>query len=176
MGIEDEFYQYLADLKGSDGSGTPPSSDQVVGEILGVLGFLASMQPGERDRLRELFETMSNEISSPSERYEPTEVPSDLLFVGTDGRRVVKGFHYSREVLGQDGPVIFPSSSEFVILGAFADEFIQERAEEIQSSWDTYEEQSDAWEIQMADFAFMVAAEYDKNPPGQMEDFLKNIN
>jgi hypothetical protein len=176
MGIEDEFYQYLADLKGSDDSGLPPISEQAVGEILGVLGFLASMKPGERSRLRELFETMSNEMSSPSERYEATEVPSDLLFVGTDGRRVVKGFHYSREVLGQDGPVIFPSSSEFVILGAFADEFVQEKAEEIQSSWDTYEEQSHAWEIQMADFAFMVASEYDKNPPGQIEDFLKNIN
>lgn len=176
MGIEDEFYQYLADLKGSDGSGLPTLGEQAVGEIMGVLGFLASIKPGERDRLRELFETISRDISSPSERYEATEVPSDLLFVGTDGRRVVKGFHYSFEVLGHNGPIIFPSSSEFIILGAFADEFVQKKAEEIQHSWDTYEEQNDAWEMQMADFALMIASEHDKNPPGQMEDFLKNIN
>ncbi len=72
--------------------------------------------------------------------------------------------------------MILPSSSEFVILGAFADEFVQETAHEIESSWDTYEEQSNAWEIQMANFANLIAAEYDKNPPGGLEDFLKNIN
>lgn len=176
MGIEDEFYQYLEDLKGSDSPGMASLGDHTVGEVLGVLGFLASMEPGERERLRELFEQMSNEIPRPPDMYEPTDVPSDLLFVGTDGRRVVKGFHYSREVLGQDGPVILPSSSEFVILGAFADEFVQETAYEIESSWDTYEEQSNAWEIQMANFANLIAAEYDKNPPGGLEDFLKNIN
>ena len=72
--------------------------------------------------------------------------------------------------------MILPSSSEFVILGAFADEFVQETAYEIESSWDTYEEQSSAWEVQMANFANLIAAEYDKNPPGGLEDFLKNIN
>jgi hypothetical protein len=176
MGIEDEFYQYLAGLKGSDSPDIPSIGDHTVGEVLGVLGFLASMEPGERERLRELFQQMSDEMPRPPDLHEPTDVLSDLLFVGTDGRRVVKGFHYSREVLGQDGPVILPSSSEFVIMGAFADEFVQETAHEIESSWDTYEEQSNAWEMQMADFAHMIAAEYDKNPPGRLDDFFKNIN
>lgn len=140
-----------------------------------LLKYISSMTPDEKNKLKENLEQMSLDLSLRSENVEKTEVPSDLLFIGSDGRRVVKGLHYSREVLGGDGPVILPVSSPTMIVGAYSDEFVQSDAEEISEQYHTYEEQSEAWERRMTLYAMRIAQRYDEDPPSGIDDFLKNI-
>ena len=143
-----------------------------------ILGFIASLSSRDRSRLREALDSLMGDLSGAleGEMAIEGEAPRDLLFVGSDGKRVVKGFHYSREVLGEDGPVILPSSSPFVIIGAFSDEYIREGADEIESSYDTYEEQQAAWEQQMAHYAILIAEKHDESPPLSPDDFLRSID
>jgi hypothetical protein len=126
--------------------------------------FASSLNDSERKTLEELLSSLAGEL------VEQMTPPKDLLFVGSDGKRVVKGLHYPREVLGEDGPVILPSASQFVILGAYSDEFIQREADEIAGLFDDYEERDDAWERLMAEYAYDISKKFDDNPP---EDYSK---
>jgi len=142
-----------------------------------LLGFIANLSNKDRNRLREALDTLMKELSDKVDIGAEfrTEAPRDLLFVGSDGSRVVKGFHYSREVLGEDGPVILPSSSPFVIIGAFSDEYVQSDADEIESCYDTFDEKQAAWEQQMATYAMLIADKHDESPPLTPDDFLRSI-
>lgn len=156
--------------------GSMDIDDASVADFIKLMGYLSAMSPEERDKLRESLNVMANELSMKEERFEKTEIPSDLLFIGSDGNRVVKGLHYAREVLGGDGPVILPMSSPGVIIGAYSDEFIQSEAAEISETYETYEEQNQAWENRMAFFAMRIAKHYDQEKPESLDDFLKNID
>lgn len=176
MGIEDEFYEYLAETTSKNNDEKSSVEDLHSEAILELLSLMSSLDAEERNQLRELFQDLATNMTARSETYEERQVPSDLLFVGTDGQRVVKGLHYSREALGEDGPIIFPSSSEFVIIGAFSDEFISRDADEISELYDTLDEKNEAWEQMMINYAQLIARAHDENPPGGLEDFLKNID
>ena len=152
------------------------ADDSSVADFLSLVGYSSSMSPEERDKLRENLNALALSASMSAEKIEKTEIPSDLLFIGSDGRRVVKGLHYSRDALGEDGPVILPISSPTVIVGAFSDEFVQKDAEEISSQYDSYEEQSEAWERRMGLYALRIAQRYDDDPPSGVDEFLKNID
>jgi hypothetical protein len=126
--------------------------------------FAASLDNEERHTLDELLSSLATEL------VEQMTPPEDLLFVGSDGKRVVKGLHYPREVLGEDGPVILPSASQFVILGAFSDEFIRSDADEIAGRFDSDDEREDAWQSLMANYAYSISKKFDDNPP---EDYSR---
>lgn len=149
--------------------------DASIAEFMSLLGYVASLTSEDRARLRENLNAMVNELYIQDETIEKTEIPSDLLFIGSNGSHVVKGLHYSREVLGSDGPVILPSSSSMVIVGAYSDEFIAQATDEIQAQYDSYEEQSEAWERQMESYALAIARKYEENPPARLDDFLRDI-
>jgi hypothetical protein len=129
--------------------------------------FTAKMSDDERKTLSELLSSLAGEL------VEQMTPPKDLLFVGSDGIRLVKCLHYPREVLGEDGPVIFPSASEFVILGALSDEFIQRDADEIAGLFDDLEERDDAWHHLMTDYALTISKKFDNNPPEDYSNFFK---
>jgi len=143
-----------------------------------LLGFIANLSSKDRNRLREALDVMKKELSGKIDigAELASGTPGDLLFVGSDGNRVVKGFHYSRKVLGEDGPVILPSSSPFVLIGAFSDEYIQSCADEIEDCYDTPSEKQAAWEQQMADYAMRIADKHDDSPPLTPDDFLRSID
>lgn len=121
--------------------------------------FAASLDSEGRKGLDELLSSLAGEL------VEQMSPPGDLLFVGSDGKRVVKGLHYPREVLGEDGPVILPSASQFVILGAYSDEFIRSEADDIAGLFDSDEERDDAWNRLMAEYAYSISKKFDDNPP-----------
>jgi hypothetical protein len=75
--------------------------------------------------------------------------------------------------LGEDGPVILPSASQFVILGAISDEFIQHDADEIAGLYDDLEERDDAWQQLMTDYASCISKKFDDNPPEDYSYFFK---
>ena len=129
--------------------------------------FTARMNDDERKTLSELLSSLAGEL------VEQMTPPKDLLFVGSDGYRLVKCLHYPREVLGEDGPVILPSASEFVILGALSDEFIQHDADEIAGLFDDAEERDDAWYHLMTEYALTISEKFDDNPPEDYSNLFK---
>lgn len=129
--------------------------------------FAARLNDSDKKTLEELLSSLAGEL------VEQMTAPKDLLFVGSDGKRVVKGLHYPLEVLGEDGPVILPSASQFVILGAYSDEFIQREANEIAGLFDDYEERDDAWERLMSEYAYDISKKFDDNPPEDYSYFFK---
>lgn len=132
-----------------------------------LMEFLLSLPADEREKLRDVVSTMLIEVR------EIAKEGSDVLFMGSDGRRVVKGLHFPREVLGSDGPVILPSAFKNIIIGAFSDEFVAEQALDIDESFDTDEEKQAAWEELMNTFAIHVAFEFDAAPPGDYDLMLE---
>lgn len=172
---EDDYDEilYWLESEPSDDIAIPPDMHDNA-----LLGFIANLSSNDRSRLRDAMDTLMNELTSKVDFDGEfhTEVPKDLLFIGSDGKRVVKGFHYSREVLGEDGPVILVSSSPFVIIGAFSDEYVQQDAEDIDNCYDTFDEKQAAWEQQMANYAILIAEKHDESPPLTPDDFLRSID
>lgn len=122
--------------------------------------YIGRLPEEKRDYISDLFRT----VASSSDEI----APSDLLFVGSDGHRVVKCFHYPIEVLGENGPVMMPSANKNIILAAFSDEFIQTRADDIQFIFEDKETANDAWTDFMLECATEVVGVHDTAPP---EDF-----
>ena len=132
-----------------------------------LMEFLLTLPADEREKLRDVVSSMLVEIR------EIAKEGSDILFMGSDGRRVVKGLHFPREVLGSDGPVILPSAFKNIIIGAFSDEFVEEQALEIEETIDGDDERQAAWEELMNTFAIHIAFEYDASPPGDYDLMLE---
>lgn len=128
-----------------------------------LMEFLLSLPGEEREKLRDVISTMLVEVR------EIAKEGSDVLFMGSDGKRVVKGLHYPREVLGSDGPVILPSAFKNIIIGAFSDEFVEEQARDIEETIDNDEERQAAWEELMNTLAIHIAFEFDAAPPGDYD-------
>jgi hypothetical protein len=125
------------------------------------INFVSRLPEQQRDYISDMFEAMASSADEVT--------PTDLLFVGSDGERVVKCFHYPIKVLGDDGPVIIPSSNKNIILAAFSDEFIQTRADDIQDIFADMDMANDAWNQFMQECAVEVVDTYDATPPQDFE-------
>lgn len=132
-----------------------------------LMEFLLGLPGEEREKLRDVISTMLQEVREISKEG------SDVLFMGSDGSRVVKGLHFPRDVLGSDGPVILPSAFKNIIIGAYSDEFIAEQASEIEESIEDEVERQSAWEELMNSFAIQVAFEFDASPPVDFDLMLE---
>ena len=125
------------------------------------INFIGRLPEQQRDYISDMFEAMA----SSADEVEPT----DLLFVGSDGERVVKCFHYPIKVLGKNGPVIIPSANKNIIIAAFSDEFIQTRADDIQDIFADMDMANNAWNQFMQECAVEVVDTYDATPPQNFE-------
>lgn len=132
-----------------------------------LMEFLLSLPVSDREKLKDVVSMMLDEVREISKEG------SDVLFMGSDGRRVVKGLHFPREVLGSDGPVILPSAFKNIIIGAFSDEFVEENARSIEEMIDDEGERQAAWEELMNTFAIHIAFEFDAAPPGDYDLMLE---
>lgn len=125
------------------------------------INFIGRLPEQQRDYISDMFEAMASSADEVA--------PTDLLFVGSDGERVVKCFHYPIKVLGKNGPVIIPSANKNIILAAFSDEFIQTRADDIQDIFADIDMANDAWNQFMQECAVEVVDTYDATPPQNFE-------
>jgi hypothetical protein len=125
------------------------------------INFVGRLPEQQRDYIAELFTSMA----SSAEEVAPT----DILFVGSDGERIVKCFHYPEKALGETGPVIIPSSNKNIILAAFSDEFIQTRADDIQDIFADMDMANDAWNQFMQECAVEIVYAHDATPPENFE-------
>jgi hypothetical protein len=135
------------------------------GDLFDFLGGLDGFLPGA------LFECV-NDVSF---ELGESRGESDVLFLGSDGRRLVKCLHVPRSGLGGDGPVLFPGVSNFIIVAAYSDEFIQDRVQELIEEFDSEEEREEEWEKFMSTLAKDIAYIYDQNPPENLVDQLGDL-
>lgn len=134
------------------------------------LDMLRDIPLDQRHKLKEVMDAFLLEVTQEND---PDGGPQgDLLFIGSSGTHVVKCLHYPRSVLGEDGPVLIPTSSRFIIAGAYSDEFINDRANEIHESYDSSEEKNDAWAQLMNEYAVDIVHAYEEQPPPSFDTLL----
>jgi hypothetical protein len=117
-----------------------------------LLEQLKKMGAGAAGKFQEIITTLAAEMQA--ENPDDTE----MLFCGSDGNFVVKGLHYPEDLLGDPGPVVFPSSNPLVVLGAYSDEYIRERSDEIRNLFEEPEDRERAWEKFLNECAIQLAA------------------
>jgi hypothetical protein len=139
-------------------------------ELEVFLEILRETPLDQRHKLKETIDAFLLEVTSEND---PDGGPQkDLLFIGSSGTHVVKCLHYPREVLGGDGPVLLPTSSKFIIAGAYSDEFINDRANEIHDSYSSTEDKNDAWAQLMNDYAVDIVHAYEQQPPPSFDALI----
>lgn len=139
-------------------------------ELEFFLEILRDIPLDQRHNLKEVIDTFLLEVTDEGD---PDGGPrKDLLFIGSSGTHVVKCLHYPRDVLGGDGPVLLPTSSKFLIAGAYSDEFINDRANEIHDGYGTPEEKNDAWAQLMNEYAVDIVYAYEQQPPPTFDALL----
>lgn len=128
-------------------------------EILrGIREEMGQLTPDARTRLHRIMSALAGELASSMDDQEST------LFCGSDGSVVVRGFHYPYSVLGEDGPVILPSSSSDVVLGAYSDEYINRAADTLREEYDDADERELEWENFMNLCAVAIAEKAKEEP------------
>jgi len=129
-------------------------------EILrGIRQEMSELDPTARARLHRIMSALAGELSDSMGDGEAT------LFCGSDGNVVVRGFHYPHSVLGEDGPVILPSSSPDIVLGAYSDEYINRAADALREEYDDSDEREAEWENFMNLCAVAIAEKAREEAP-----------
>jgi len=139
-------------------------------ELEFFLEILRDIPLDQRHNLKEVIDAFLLEVTDESDSDGGPR--KDLLFIGSSGTHVVKCLHYPRDVLGGDGPVLLPTSSKFLIAGAYSDEFINDRANEIHDGYDSTEEKNDAWAQLMNEYAVDIVHAYEQQPPPTFDALL----
>lgn len=81
--------------------------------------------------------------------------------------------HYDRKLLGGvDGPVIFPSANPMVVIGAYSNEFIENKAAEFRTSYADSEDCEQQWHLFLNGLADEVAYKAEILPAPKFEDLL----
>jgi hypothetical protein len=140
--------------------------DSDFGDLFGYLGDIDDLMPGS------LFECLTDVTF---ELEESRKKGSDVLFLGSDGKRLVKCLHVPRDGLGGDGPVLFPGVSNFIIVAAYSDEFIQDLVNELIEEFDTEEDREAEWQRLMSTLAADIAYIYDNDPPESLADQIGDL-
>ena len=131
---------------------------------------LRALKPAEFARIKDISVLLADEMA------EGEEPGNAMLFCGSDGNVIVKGYHFPRSVLNGDGPEIIPSANPLVILGAYSDEFIQGRSDDIKSDF-PYDEGSRnmAWESFLNNCALELAMAARNTENNEIEKFLEDL-
>lgn len=85
-----------------------------------MMDFINSLPKEQKEQLHELLNVLVCEL------FSTTNKEKDVVFCGSNGTNVIKCLNASRSSLGEDGPILLPSSNPTVILFAVATEYLQE--------------------------------------------------
>lgn len=135
-------------------------------DLFSFLGNLDDLMPGS---LAECISEVAFELG------ESRKKGSDILFLGSDGKRLVKCLHVPREGLGADGPVLLPGVSKHIIVAAYSDEFIRSLADDLVAEFDTEAEREEEWARVLSVLAHDIAYCYDAEPPESLADIVGDL-
>ena len=134
---------------------------------LELLEFLQSLPAEAQEHIASVLNTLISELMGTSVKDD------DVLFCGSNGKRVVKCMHYDRKLLGGvDGPVLFPSANPMVVIGAYSNEFIENKAQEFRINYADSEECEQQWHHFLNSLADDVANKSEVLPAPKFEDLL----
>ena len=134
---------------------------------LDLLKFLQSLPAETQEHISAVLNTLISELMETDMKND------DVLFCGSNGKRVVKCMHYDRKLLGGvDGPVIFPSANPMVVIGAYSNEFIENKAAEFRTSYADSEDCEEQWHLFLNGLADDVAYKAEVLPAPEFEDLL----
>ena len=111
--------------------------------------FIEGLTDSQKEQLDRMAAAFQQEVDATQLEAEAKE----LLFVGGDGRRVIKMLHYPFEALREDGPVVFPSANPKVLIGAVSDELITRKIAEYTDRYTDEHARQRRWELYLNSLA-----------------------
>lgn len=96
----------------------------------------------------------------------------DVVFCGSNGRKVVKCVHYDRSVLDTDGPVLLPSSNNLVLLAAVSTQSIEDKVSEFRNMYPDPEACEHQWQLHLDGLAEAIAGLAKNAAPIEWEELL----
>jgi hypothetical protein len=108
-----------------------------------LISWISSLSAEEQRRVMEFANLISSELMAAGSGGEEKE----LLFAGNVGSKIIKCLHFPFEVLGEDGPLVLPSSNPKVILGAVSDELVYRKVAEYTDRYNDDFTRSQQWEL-----------------------------
>lgn len=132
-----------------------------------LLEFLQSLPAEAQKHIALVLNTLITELMGTNPKDD------DIFFCGSNGKRVIKCMHYARKLLGGvDGPVLLPSANPMVVIGAYSNEFIENKAQEFRISYADSEECEQQWHYFLNSLADDVANKSEVLPAPKFEDLL----
>ena len=102
--------------------------------------FLNGLPAEQKEKLHDLLSVLVQEL------FTTTTTDNDVVFCGSNGQKVIKCVTCAREALGEDGPVILPSSNSTVILFCVSTEFLEAQVESFRNLYPDSELCEQEWQ------------------------------
>jgi hypothetical protein len=131
-----------------------------------MMDFINSLPKEQKDQLQELLNVLVYEL------FSTTNKEKDVVFCGSNGKNVLKCLNASRSSLGEDGPVILPSSNPTVILFAVATEYLQETVDSYKNLYTDPELREREWQKFFDSLASEASHLADSIEPARWEQLL----
>ena len=131
-----------------------------------MMEFINSLPKEQKDQLHELLNVLVYEL------FSTTNKEQDVVFCGSNGTSVIKCLNASRSSLGEDGPVLLPSSNPTVILFAVATEYLQETVESYKNLYPDPELCEQEWQKFFDSLATQASQLADSAAPARWEQLL----
>ena len=131
-----------------------------------ILDFLRSLPPELIEQIQNVVQALISElIFTPNKEH-------DVVFCGSNGKNVIKCVHYDRAVLGDDGPIILPSSNPLVTLAAISTEKVNETVAEYKNIYPDPELCESHWQAFLDSTAVEIAHLAETIVPVRWEQLL----
>jgi|TARA_B110000263_G_C15123102_1_gene425294 hypothetical protein len=131
-----------------------------------ILDFVNSLPKEQKEQLQELLNVLVYELFSTTNREK------DVVFCGSNGTNVIKCLNASRSSLGEDGPILLPSSNPTVILFAVATEYLQETVDSYKNLYPDPELCEVEWQKFFDSLANQATQLADSSEPAVWEQLL----
>ncbi len=131
-----------------------------------LMDYINSLPENQRNKLHELLTALITELHST------TTTDKDVVFCGSNGEKVIKCISTGIDGLGENGPVILPSSNETVILFAVANEYLEEEVDSLRNIYTDPELLEQEWQKFLDDLAWRAAELHKNTETPVWEDLL----
>ena len=131
-----------------------------------LMDYINSLPENQKNKLHELLSALILEL------HTATTSDKDVVFCGSNGEKVIKCISTGLDGLGENGPVILPSSNETVILFAVANEYLEQEVDSLRNIYTDPELLEQEWQKFLDDLARRAAELHGNIETPVWEDLL----
>jgi hypothetical protein len=131
-----------------------------------LMDYINSLPEEQKNKLHELLGSLISEL------HATTTTDKDVVFCGSNGEKVIKCISTGLAGLGENGPVILPSSNETVILFAVANEYLEQEVDSLRNVYTDPELLEQEWQKFLDDLACRAAELHENMETPVWEDLL----